>query len=59
MVKYGRCGRKFGALFTSKKKANDFRDKFNEEARKGDLNLRHRVLKCKKKYVVVTETKKR
>ena len=59
MAKYGRCGKIFGLIFTSKKKADDAREHWNEQAKKGDINLRHKVLKCKKKYVVVAETKKK
>ena len=57
--KYGRCGRVFGEVFTSKDKAGFKRDLLNDDARRGEVNLRHRVLKCKKKYVVVRESKKK
>lgn len=59
MEKYGRCGKKFGMIFTSKKKAEESRKKWNKDAKEGDINLRHRVFKCgRSKYVMVTETKK-
>lgn len=46
-------------IFTSRKKAEAHRDYWNAQAKKGNINLRHRVLKKGKKYVVVAETKKR
>lgn len=46
-------------IFTNKKKAEAYRDYWNAQAKKQDVNLRHRVLKKEKRYIVNAETKKR
>ena len=46
-------------IFTSKKKAIAVRNKLKKSAEEGDINLRHRVIKRKGRYVVLTETKRR
>lgn len=50
---------KYGVPFTSLKKATDYRKLWNLNSKKGNLNLRHRVLKVGKRYIVTAESKRK
>jgi len=48
----------YGKVFTSRKKAIIYRNKWNENAKKQGVNLRYRILKKGKKYIVTQESRR-
>jgi hypothetical protein len=51
--------KRYGTIFTNRKKAEDYRKHWNLQAKKQEVNLRYKIFKRGKKYIVTQESKRK